>query len=247
MPAAIPAATADQMAQVDRIMMDELGVDVLQLMEAAGIAVAEAARRQTGGDIAGKRVLLLAGSGGNGGDALVAARHLLAWGALPRVVLSKPATDLPETTAHQERAARAVGVTIDSMPDAIDMIREDHDLLVDGLLGFSGRGDPHGVVAEMIDLGNANPAPTLAIDLPSGLDATTGTVGTPCIHAAATIALVLPKAGFRASEARSRCGRIEVATIGVPATVLARIGVDVAPDLFSRQAWLSWHPDDAAR
>lgn len=75
---AMPTATADQMTRVDRIMMDELGVDVLQLMEAAGLAVAEAIRRRLAGDVGRKRVVLLAGSGGNGGDALVSARHLLA-------------------------------------------------------------------------------------------------------------------------------------------------------------------------
>ncbi len=239
----IPTATAEQMAQVDRIMMDELGVDVLQLMEAAGIAVAEATRRRLGGDVAGKRVLLLAGSGGNGGDALVAARHLLAWGAEPRVVLSKAPTDLPETTARQERAARAVGVHITAMPDGAAACEEDYDMIVDGLLGFSGAGDPRGTVAEMIRLANARPTPILAIDLPSGLDATAGTVGEPCVNASATIALVLPKAGFTTPAARARCGEIEVATIGVPSAVLARVGIEVPSDLFARQGWLPWTAD----
>ena len=240
----IPTATAEQMARVDRIMMDELGVDVLQLMEAAGLAVAEAARRQMGNDVAGKRVLLLAGSGGNGGDALVAARHLLAWGAATRVTLSKPAADIPDVTAHQERATRAVGVNVSAFAEDPAALEHDYDLIVDGLLGFSGRGDPRGAIADMIRLANAHPAPILAIDLPSGLDATAGTAGDPCIRAAATIALVLPKHGFRSVTAQACCGRIEVATIGVPATVLARAGVHTQPDLFARQAWQPWSPAD---
>jgi NAD(P)H-hydrate epimerase len=239
----IPMATAEQMAQVDRIMMDELGVDVLQLMEAAGLAVAEAARRRLDGDVAGKRVLLLAGSGGNGGDALVAARHLLAWGAIPQVMLSKPAVDLPRTTAHQEHAARSVGVLVDTLPDGAEPFDDGYDLIVDGLLGFSGTGNPRGTIAEMIRLANAHPAPILAIDLPSGLDATAGTSGDPCIDAASTIALVLPKTGFTTPGANRHCGEIEVATIGVPATVLAQVGLAVPTDIFSRSGWLPWHPD----
>ncbi len=124
----LPTATAEQMAQVDRIMMDELGVDVLQLMEAAGLAVTEAIRRQVGGDVGGKRILLLAGTGGNGGDALVAARHLLARGASTTVVLAKPPEELPSVTAHQQRIAAAVGVPI--APHSA--LTSDYDLIVDG-------------------------------------------------------------------------------------------------------------------
>jgi NAD(P)H-hydrate epimerase len=240
----VPTATAAQMAAVDRVMMDELGVDVLQLMEAAGLAVAEAARRQLGGDAGGRRVVLLAGSGGNGGDALVAARHLLAWGARPVVVLSRPAADLPAVTARQERSARAVGVPVSAMPEGVSALGTGCDLIVDGLLGFSGHGDPRGAIADLIEIANAHPAPVLAIDLPSGLDATTGATGAPCIRAAMTLALVLPKQGFRSTEARVVCGEIEVASIGVPAWVLAQAGVTGPDDLFSRRAWLPWAPDD---
>jgi NAD(P)H-hydrate epimerase len=239
----IPTATATQMAQVDRIMMDELGVDVLQLMEAAGVAVTEAVRRRLGGDVAGKRVLLLAGSGGNGGDALVAARHLLARGAAPRVVLAKPPEALPGVTAHQERIARSIGAPIAAMPDGATAFAEPYDLIVDGVLGFSGRGDPRGAIAELIRLANDHPAPILAIDLPSGLDASSGEPGDPCIRAEATVALVLPKRGFRTPDAAALCGEIEVADIGVPSWVLARAGVEAPPYLFSRSGWLSWEPE----
>ena len=81
----IPALTPDQMSRVDRIMVDDFGVTVLQLMEVAGQAVAAWAReRFLGGDARGKTVLVLAGSGGNGGDGMVAARFLHSWGASSR-------------------------------------------------------------------------------------------------------------------------------------------------------------------
>jgi NAD(P)H-hydrate epimerase len=238
----VPAATAAQMARVDEIMMDELGVDVLQLMEAAGLAVAEAARRQLGGDVAGKRVLLLAGSGGNGGDALVAARHLLCWGATPSVVLSRALGTLGSTAEHQARAAHAIGVPLEIFADIGSDAFAGHELIVDGLLGFSGHGDPGGAIGKMIRAANDQPTPVLAVDLPSGLDPDTGAAGDPTIRAAATIALVLPKRGFLSDAGREHCGVVEVASIGIPPQVLARIGVETPRDLFARQSWLSLAP-----
>ncbi len=232
----IPTAMAEQMARVDQIMMHELGVDILQLMEAAGLAIIEAVRRQLDGDVSDKRVLLMAGTGGNGGDALVVSRHLLPLGALPVVVLSGPADDLPAVTAHQQRIAAAVGVPF-ADGAAID---ENYDLIIDGLLGFSGRGDPRGTIADMIHHANAHPAPVLAIDLPSGLDATTGEQGDPCVQAAATIALVLPKRGFTTESGRAACGAVSVGDIGVPPWVLKRAGMQAPSVMFARKPVVPW-------
>lgn len=244
MAASIPTVTAEQMARVDRIMIDDLGVDILQLMEAAGLAVIEAIRRQLDGDVANKHILLLAGSGGNGGDALVAARYLKARGAQPDVILSRPAAELPEVTAHQHRLAQAFGVSIREMPEGDDSFaNRTYDLIVDGLLGFSGRGDPRGTIAELIRFANSNPSPILAIDVPSGLDATSGVPGDPSIRAAATITLALPKSGFLNPEAPAFSGEITVADIGVPASVLTAVGVTVSPTLFSQQSSLQWTAD----
>src|SRR5829696_1251022 len=86
----IPAVTAAEMAAVDRAMVDELGLDILQVMEVAGLAVARFARdRFLGGVPRGRSVLILAGGGGNGGDGLVAARYLHGWGADVRVLLDR--------------------------------------------------------------------------------------------------------------------------------------------------------------
>ena len=107
----IPALTPDQMSRVDRIMVDEFGVEVLQLMEVAGQAVAAWAReRFFGGDARGKTVLVLAGSGGNGGDGMVAARFLQSWGAHPMVWLSHDAGHLRGAAAHQLRSLQTLGL-----------------------------------------------------------------------------------------------------------------------------------------
>ena len=97
----LPALTPDQMSQVDRLMASEFGVGTRQLMEVAGQAVAAWAReRLLGGDARAKQVVVLAGSGDNGGDGMGAARLLHAWGARPVVWLSHGVDRLAAATAH---------------------------------------------------------------------------------------------------------------------------------------------------
>lgn len=227
----IPAISGPAMAGIDRVMMQDLGVDTLQLMELAGYGVAEMARRHTGLDLAsGPAILALAGTGGNGGDAMVAARLLHAWGAAATVLLSKPRGDIGGTAGHQLAILDRMGIPViepgaDALPEA--------DLIIDGLFGFSLSGDPRGEAARLIRLANAHPAPLLAIDVPSGLDATTGHAGDPCIAARWTVTLALPKTGLLSSP-DGLVGERWLADIGVPPEVYAGIGVDVPRDLFAR-------------
>ncbi len=236
---AIPALTPDQMSQVDRIMTGELGVATVQLMELAGQAVAIWARvRFFRGDTRGKRVLVLAGSGGNGGDGMAAARLLHAWGARPAVWLSHEAGTLSSAAAHQMRSLIALGIPVNppSDPNREDMLDlPATDLIVDALLGFGLSGPPSGASARLIAAANAHPAPILAVDLPSGLDAGTGAPYDPCIRAAATLTLALPKTGLLAPAALPSIGELAVADIGIPPEVYARIGVDVGP-LFGEES-----------
>jgi NAD(P)H-hydrate epimerase len=235
----IPVLTPDQMSRVDRIMADDFGVTVLQLMEVAGQGVAAWAREQfLAGNACGKRVLVLAGSGGNGGDGMVAARFLHGWGAHAVIWLSHEAATLQGAAAHQLRALRTLDLPIHpplepdrpwpgALPDA--------DLIVDALLGFGLSGPPSGPAARLIDAANAHPAPVLAVDLPSGLDARTGAPYDPCIRADATLTLALPKTGLLAAAARPVLGELAVADIGIPPEVYARVGIHVEP-LFGEQS-----------
>jgi NAD(P)H-hydrate epimerase len=219
------------MARVDRIMVDDLGVTVLQLMEVAGQAVAGWAReRFLGGDVRDKTVLVLAGSGGNGGDGMVAARFLHCWGGLPAIWLSHEAGTLQGAAAHQFRSLRTLALPIHppSEPDWDGPgALPDADLIVDALLGFGLSGPPSGPAAQLITAANAHPAPVLSVDLPSGLDARTGHPYDPCIRADATLTLALPKIGLLAPAARPVIGELAVADIGIPPEVYARVGVHV--------------------
>ncbi len=233
----IPAVTARQMAEVDRLMASDFGVAPIQLMEVAGAAVATFTRTfRADGDVAGQPIMALAGSGGNGGDALVAARLLHAWGARVTVVLSRPADALTGLAANHLHAVHRLGIdvldgeSLESLPKAT--------VVIDGLLGFSATGAPRGTTARLIDMANASSAPVLAIDLPSGLDPDTGVVAEPCIRASATLTLGLPKLGLLAPQAAPWVGALTVASIGVPAGAYRRVGVEVPDSLFARASFL---------
>ena len=237
----IPAVSADEMAEVDRLMLDDLGVEPLQLMESAGFAIADFCRQHLlAGGPTGARILALAGSGGNGGDAMVAARWLAGWGALPTVVLSKPASDYAGIAAHQLATVQRMGLPILDPAGGEEQSLPPADLILDGLLGFSAHGDPRGLVGTLIEAANAHGAPVLAIDQPSGLDATTGAIGTPCIRAETTLTLALPKSGLGTVHAAAVTGAIWVADIGVPTTILRRAGADLDRPLFATDRFLEW-------
>lgn len=227
----IPAISGEAMARIDRIMMEDLGVDTLQLMELAGYGVADAIRQHAGIDLTrGPRILALAGPGGNGGDAMVAARLLHAWGASVAVVLARPRGAFSGIAAHQLAILDRMGIPADE-PEGIQAL-PGADLIVDGLLGFSLKGDPRGALAHLIELANDHPAPTVAIDLPSGLEATSGRVGAPCIRAALTVTLALPKSGLLTAP-ENLTGPLWVADIGVPPAVYDEVGTTVPSDLFA--------------
>src|SRR5215217_5467802 len=227
------------MSRVDRIMVDDFGVEVLQLMEVAGQAVAAWAReRFLGDDARDQTVLVLAGSGGNGGDGMVAARFLHSWGARPVVWLSHDADTLQGAAAHQLQSLLTLGMTIHPPPEPGQEEPgnlPDADLIIDALLGFGLNGPPAGPAAHLIAAANAHPAPILAVDLPSGLDARTGDPYEPCIRADATLTLALPKTGLLASATCPVIGELAVADIGIPAEVYDRIGIHVGP-LFAERS-----------
>jgi NAD(P)H-hydrate epimerase len=229
------------MSRVDRIMVDVLGVEVLQLMELAGQAVAAWTReRFLRGDARGKSVLVLAGSGGNGGDGMVAARLLHCWGARATVWLSHDPGTLPAQGAAARQLWSLIALSLPIHPppnsspdDALDL--PDADVIIDALLGFGLSGPPSGAAARLIVAANAHPAPVLAVDLPSGLDARTGIPHDPCTDADATLTLALPKIGLTGPAARSVVGELAVADIGIPPAVYARVGVSVDA-LFNEQS-----------
>ncbi len=214
--------TAEEMAEADRAAIEDFGVDVVALMENAGAATARVARLMLGGSASGKKVCFLVGKGNNGGDALVAARHLRNWGALPAVALGGRRSELRDVPAKQLEAASKMGVPVSEGETPLDGA----ELLVDGLLGYGSRGDPREPVADVIRRANGSGVPILAVDVPSGLDSTTGEAGDPCIAAGATVTFGLPKEGFLNPRSRRFVGELYLADISLPKEVYLRLSME---------------------
>jgi len=211
----VPFVTAAQMKEVDRAMIEDFHIDLIQVMENAGRNLACLARvRFLDDNPADKKVVVLAGSGGNGGGALVCARHLHNWGAEVNVFVTRPSETLAPATFHQLEILHRMKIPI-SLPGAIPKL-EEIDLIVDGIIGYSLSGPPRNSAAQLIQWANEQSTPILALDLPSGIDATTGEVFDLAIKAAATMTLALPKTGLRTPEVKAFVGELYLADIGVP-------------------------------
>lgn len=229
--ATIPSVTADQMREIDRLMIDDFGVSLIQMMEVAGMALARLGRELLGGTVRGKNIMICAGGGHNGGGGMVAARYLSNWGAKGNVLLASSLTRLKEATVRQLSILRKMDVPVVSMAAFEGERREaffhQADLVLDALIGYGVTGPPEGAVADVIRHLNGFGGPILSLDLPSGLDATTGTVHDPCVRAAATLTLALPKAGLLYPEAQHHVGALYLADIGVPPLLYANMGITI--------------------
>ena len=177
-------------------------------MERAGLAAAEVARGMLADR--GGPVIVLAGPGNNGGDAFVAARWLRAWFHDVVVVFRGDTQRLPPDAGNAYGAYRSAGGTTTA-----DRPGGSTALIVDGLFGIGLRRSPAQQYAELIEWANANPAPVLALDIPSGLDAETGTSFQPAIHADATATFLALKPGLLTGDGIDLCGTISVHPLGI--------------------------------
>ncbi len=227
--APLPALTAEQMRQVDRAMIQDMGITLMQMMENAGRHLATLARERLGGTVERKRVSVLAGRGNNGGGGMVAARRLANWGAEVSVWLTAPPEEYGDAPGYQLGILKNMQVRISHA--AVNPV-PGGDVILDAVIGYSLRGAPGGRAAALIQAANAGDCPILALDTPSGLDVTTGTVYDPCIRAEATLTLALPKSGLTGAAARDVVGELYVADISVPPRVYAALGIP-APNLFA--------------
>ncbi len=221
----LPALSTADMVEVDRLMIEEYGIHLIQMMENAGRNLADLAQAMLAGEVQDRPVLVLAGRGNNGGGGLVAARHLANRGCEVQVMLARSMEDFSGVPSHQLESLLTMGVSVTTAGDGWEL--PSADLIIDALIGYGLSGDPRGAVAALIQLANSHPAAILSLDAPSGLDTATGKQYDPCIHAAATLTLALPKAGlFAAPEVT---GQLFLADISVPPVLYEDMDLDVGP------------------
>lgn len=224
----IPWLTTEQMVEVDRAMIEDFRIGLIQMMETAGRCLAHLARaRFLAGDPRGKTVVVLAGTGGNGGGALVCARRFMGWGAAVHVFVTQDATGFSPVPAHQLDILRRMGASIRAAEEVACV--PSADLVIDGVIGYGLRGAPHGGAAVLIRWATGREAPVLSLDVPSGIDTTTGRVFEPAVRATATLTLALPKQGLRAPGVEPLVGELYLADIGVPPALYAipSLGLEV--------------------
>jgi NAD(P)H-hydrate epimerase len=221
----IPALTTAQMAEVDRMMIDEYDIRLIQMMENAGRNLADLAQALLAGDVQECPILVLAGRGNNGGGGMVAARHLANRGADVQVMLARPMDTFLGVSAQQLRTLLAMGVSVTTAGDGWEL--PSADLIIDAIIGYGLNGDPRGAAASLIQLANSHPAAILSLDAPSGLDADRGRIYEPCIGAAATLTLALPKKGLYAAPEVT--GELYLADISVPPALYDDLHIDLPP------------------
>jgi NAD(P)H-hydrate epimerase len=200
------------------------------LMENAGRGAADVLVRELlDGDAANARVVVVCGTGNNGGDGLVIARHLLLRGADPTVWLCGDATKgSPDARANLE-SWRGIGgdvmeVTDGARLEPLKAALADADVVVDALLGTGLDRPVEGFHADVIRAMNAATAPRFAVDLPSGLDADNGRTLGVAVEAHATATFAHYKLGLLTPSGAVLAGRVHVVDIGVPATLVAHVG-----------------------
>src|SRR2546427_12737085 len=208
-------ATSAQIAELDRRATKDHGISVAQLMDAAGRRVAQADEimlREHGG----RRVVVMTGRGSNGGDGLVAARYLAA-GAEVAALLVAPKEEFGGEAAQALAAAAEAGVSF----LAGDAARHEDaiakaDLIIDALFGTGFRGTARGDAVGLIEAANRSGKPILSVDVPSGLQADTGTWDGPCVRASVTVTMGLPKVGVVLFPGAEMAGAPYVGDIGDP-------------------------------
>lgn len=211
----------------DSYAIDEINIPGMVLMENAGRRTAEIVR-----DILDERggitAYIFAGKGNNGGDAFVIARYLLGWGINVHT-FQLAADEEYEGDAGQNlqilsRLSNSLYLTQDI--DALDLVTSQllaADVIVDGLLGTGIQGAPRSPYDDFIQWINNYNAPTVSVDIPSGVDANSGQIPGVAISAEATVTMGYVKTGLQFSPGREYSGEVEVAEIGIPGRAISQV------------------------
>jgi hydroxyethylthiazole kinase-like uncharacterized protein yjeF len=222
----VKIASAAEMRRLDELATTDYDIPSIVLMENAGLRVVEAVKHILG-NVSGKRILVFAGKGNNGGDGLVVTRHLFNAGAEVKTFLLAPPEEIKgdariNLAIAQKMQAKICPVLVERDLQRVDIALLYPDLIVDAIYGTGFKGAAQGVAGRVIEMINRVGKPVVAVDLPSGLEADTGNVHGPCIQATETITFCLPKLGLVLDPGARYTGRLTVADISIPAGLVDR-------------------------
>ncbi|MDH7481506.1 MAG: NAD(P)H-hydrate dehydratase [Armatimonadota bacterium] len=221
-------ATAKQMHDFDRRAAEEFGIPSIVLMENAGRHVFESACGILG-RVIGKLVIVVAGSGNNGGDGFVAARHLRDAGAQVIVLLLAHPEKIKGDAKTNFEILRNTGADIRQISEASAVVSllAQADLIIDAIFGTGIKGEVTGVPREIIKAINDSGRPVIAVDIPSGVDADTGRVLGVCVKADVTVTFALPKLGIVIYPGAEYAGRLVVGDIGIPKQLYDEVYIEL--------------------
>ena len=204
-----PIVTAAEMREADRRCIEDIGIPGAVLMDHAGKAVWDVVQPM------GQRVGIVCGKGNNGGDGFVVARYALLAGRDVYLVLLAPEAAITGDARTFLRAYQNLGGNVVVAEDAAPVAAlADCDVLVDAILGTGITGEVRGLPRAAIEAWP--PVPTIAIDLPSGLNTDTGQPCGCAIRADITVTIQFMKLGLTVAGAEYYAGKVIVADIGIP-------------------------------
>lgn len=226
------------------------GISERQLMEEAGLAVAQEAWMLLG-SLDGRRIVVLAGPGNNGGDGLVAARHLCDWGADVTVWVARKRKDASLEPELEQREIPIIQGDADPSFERLDALITSAELVVDALLGI-GQKRPlepeEPITVALHKLGAArkgfSPPKVVAVDLPTGVNADNGAVDEATVAPDITVTFGLPKVGMYQAPASALLGRVQVVDIGIPKAAQDQVLLELLTARWARDT-LPKRPDDS--
>ena len=227
----IPVCSVEEMRRIDELAAQKYGLDHLLLMEDAGSSVYHAITRETG-YVAGKRVAVIAGTGNNGGDAIVAGRRLYSSGALVRIALVGDPSRVSDLCRRNLELASRLGIGVSVIRDDADLASLEEiicwsEICVVGLIGVGLRGEVRGIVRGAIEAINRSCRYVVSVDIPSGIDANNGLVRGVAVRSNITVALGLPKYGNILYPGYHYCGKLYVSSLSYPPELLNGIGAEL--------------------
>lgn len=239
------ALTPSEMRTADMRTSEDLGIPPIVLAECAGRAVADLARdflAELDGDPI--RIAVVAGSGNNGADALVAARYLMQLGFEPDIYMAAKAADCNELCRAELEIMQGLGASLsflrEQSPEFFRSGLRSASLIIDGLLGTGTSGalrEPYRAWVNEINIANRE---VIAVDIPTGIDPSSGMVPGPAVTANATVTMAAPKVGMLLYPAASYVGELWVANIGIPPAILADVGGRY--HVMTKQQFFFWLP-----
>lgn len=230
----IPAVTSEQMKEIDRMAMEETGPNLFQMMENAGRNFAKLTFKVLSNKKE-QNIAVLAGTGGNGGGGICAARHLANRGYEVKVCITEP-SKLSEVTIYQLHILSSTSAKIISIKE---LSKEKPDIIIDAIIGYSLKGEPKGRALELINWANKQLGIKVSLDVPSGVNATSGEKAKNFIKPDLTLTLALPKTGLLPEVT----GELFLGDIGIPGEVFRNIGVDYK-NPFGQKFFIKIRPND---